>query len=45
MMLRDNGQDEVEVDWVEGLGIRGGADLMPNHDDILVKAFFFLHPI
>lgn len=37
MELRDNQQDEVEVDWVEGLGIRGGLDL--NHDDILVAAF------
>lgn len=24
---------------MEGLGIRGGLDLMPNHDDILVEAF------
>lgn len=29
------------VDWEEGLGIRGGVDLMPNHDDILGEAFFF----
>lgn len=41
MELQDNRQDEVEVDWVEGLGIRGGVDLMPNRDDILGEAFFF----
>lgn len=41
MELQDNRQDEVEVDWVEGLGIRGGVDLMPNHDDILGEDFFF----
>lgn len=44
MELRDNQQDEVEVDWVDGLGIRGGLDLMPNHDDILVQAFLQINP-
>lgn len=39
MELQDNQQDEVEVDWLEGSGIRGGLDLMPNHDDILLEAF------
>lgn len=44
MELQDNRQDEVEVDWVEGLGIRGGVDLMPPRDDILGEAFFFFSP-
>lgn len=39
MELQDNQQDGEEVDWVEGWRIRGGLDLMPNHDDILVEAF------